>query len=79
MQPALPDITGQLGIFPTLDNTQNIKNNAFEYYAVTSAYAQEGSAWRSGYYKFLASRSNPIYDGETVQCPAISLLPQIKI
>ena len=75
----IPNITGSSGVQPYV-NPSGFFGALYFTNAQTQVGAGEGTAWNTrGYVSLDASRSNPTYgNADTVQPPAIALIPQIK-
>ncbi len=72
----LPNITGTLY---SVINEQGSASGAIQYAATETGVAEIGTARQRGNYTLNASLSNPIYGkSDTVQPPALTLLPVIK-
>lgn len=74
----MPNITGEIGGIRFISNSH--ASGAFTNYNSAHITADgDGGDWWYGNFHFDASKSNEIYgNSNTVQSPALSLIPQIK-
>ncbi len=74
----MPNITGEIGGIRLVSTSH--ASGAFTNYNSANITADgDGGGWWYGGFNFDASKSNEIYDNSnTVQPPALQLIPQIK-